>query len=143
MKIEKKIRCGSSYFFDKFDDYIYKDIDWLVFVDKLPGKQPMFRVKIKNDDLMMFDINTKKQQYIDMVFDTNVTLKIGKFLIPEFNKFIGFNINDLTIFKDIINNLDDKHKYQKIIYDCYLENNSFYLTKKQLDKAYLEYKKYR
>lgn len=143
MKILKKIKCGSSIFFSKFDDYKLKDTDWIVFIDKLPGDKSMWRVKIKDDDLMMFKIGTSKQQHIDMVFETKVAMKIGKFLIPEFNEYIGFTVDDLQIFKDLINQLDDNHKYQKIIYDSYIENNSFTLSDEQLKKAYNEYKKYR
>lgn len=143
MKTLKKIKCGSSVFFNKFDDYTLKDVDWIVLVDKIPKDNPMWRVKIKDDDLMIFKIGTTKQQYMDMVFNTKVPLKFGKFLIPEFVKYIGFKIDELKQFEDIVNNLDDNHKYQKIIYDSYLENNSFTLTDEQLNKAYTEYKKYR
>ena len=143
MKVIKKIKCGSSVFFNKFDDYNSKDTDWIVFVDKIPGNQLMWRVKIKDDDLMMFKNGTTKQQHIDMVFDTNVPLKVGKFLVPEFNEYIGFDISELKQFDEIINQLDDTHKYQKIIYDAYIENNSFILTYEQINKAYKEYKKYR
>jgi len=143
MKVIKKIRCGSSIFFDKFDDYKRKDTDWMVFVDKVPGKQLMWRVKIKDDDLMMFKIGTTKQQHIDMIFKTHVTLKVGKFLVPEFNEYIGFDISELNRFDEVFNQLDDLHKYQKVIYDAYIENGSFTLTDEQLNKAYEEYKKYR
>ena len=112
MKILKKIKCGSSIFFSKFDDYKLKDTDWLVFVDKLPGNQLMWRVKIKDDDLMMFKIGTSKQQHIDMVFDTKVPMKIGKFLVPEFNEYIGFTVDELNQFSALIEQLDDKHKYE-------------------------------
>ena len=143
MKVVKKIRCGSSVFFDKFDDYNSKDVDWLVFVDKIPGNQLMWRLKIKDDDLMMFKVGTTKQQHIDMVFDTNVPLKVGKFLVPEFNEYIGFGINELKQFKDFFGKLDNLHKYQKVIYDAYIKNKSFTLTDEQLNNAYAEYKKYR
>ena len=141
MKTIHRIKCGSSTFFNKFEDYKPKDIDWIIFVDKIPGDKLMWRVKIKNDDLMMHHISTTKQQFIDAAL-TN-PLKIGKFLSPEFNKYIGFTIEDLKIFKDLVNQLDNTHKYQKVIYDSYLENGSFTLTDEQLDKAYKEYKKYR
>lgn len=141
MKTIHRIKCGSSTFFSKFKDYKPKDIDWVIFVDKVPGEQLMWRVKIKDDDLMMYHINATKQQFIDDTL-TN-PLKIGKFLSPEFSEYIGFTIEDLKLFKNLINHLDNTHKYQKVIYDSYLENGSFTLTDEQLDKAYKEYKKYR
>ena len=39
--------------------------------------------------------------------------------------------------------LDDKHKYERLIYESYINNNSFTLTEKQLQEAYDEYRKYR
>ena len=39
--------------------------------------------------------------------------------------------------------MDNNHAYEKIIYDSYIENNDFYLTESQLNRAYKEYKKYR
>jgi hypothetical protein len=39
--------------------------------------------------------------------------------------------------------MDEKHSYEKIIYNAYLENGAFFITKKQLNEAYEEYKKYR
>lgn len=143
MKILNKIRCGSSVFFDKFNDYKIKDLDWLVFVDHVPGNWKTVRVKIGEDDLIMFKHDMSKQEHIDTILETKVPMKIGKFLIPEFNKIIGFSVEDLKKLDNIVNNLDDSHKYQKIIYDSYIENNDFYLTEEQLNKAYIEYKKYR
>lgn len=68
---------------------------------------------------------------------------VGKFLIAEFNKEIRFTIDDLKKFEQIFDKMDEKHMYEKIIYDSYIENGDFYLTDLQRDKAYKEYKKYR
>jgi hypothetical protein len=40
----------------------------------------------------------------------------------------------------MIDNLDIKHLYEKVIYNSYIENKSFVLTDEQRDKAYLLYK---
>ena len=39
--------------------------------------------------------------------------------------------------------MDDKHKYEKLIYDAYLKNNDFVLTDEQRIDAFNEYKKER
>lgn len=90
---------------------------------------------------MLCQIGLPKKIYIDLALQN--PLKIGKFLVPEFNEYINFTINDLKVFEDSIDKLDDRHKYQKIIYDAYIENNSFTITDQQIEKAYQEYKKYR
>ena len=58
------------------------------------------------------------------------------FLIPEFNAFINFTIEDLPKIKPQIDNLDDKHLYEKYIYEYYLENKEFNLNENQLNKVY-------
>lgn len=45
--------------------------------------------------------------------------------------------------KRIRDKLDDKHLYEAIIFDSYIENNAFKLSNEQLLKAYDVYKKYR
>ena len=67
-------------------------------------------------------------------------MQLGKFLIPTFIEAIGFAIEDLKKLQPLADNLDDKHKYEKVIYDSYIQNNDFTLTDEQLQKAYLEYK---
>lgn len=67
-------------------------------------------------------------------------MQLGKFLIPTFIEAIGFTIEDLKKLQPLADNLDDKHKYEKVIYDSYIQNNDFILTDEQLQKAYLEYK---
>ena len=52
-------------------------------------------------------------------------------------------VDDLTQLDELFNKLDDKHKYEKIIYEAYKENCSFTLSEEQLSNAYAEYKKYR
>lgn len=66
-----------------------------------------------------------------------------KFLIPEFNEYINFTIDDLKSILHIFENMDSKHSYEKIIAESYIENNGFFLTDKQRRKAYAEYKKSR
>lgn len=79
-----------------------------------------------------------KKEWIE---NTNlVPMKVGKFLVPEFCEAIGFTIEDLKIFKNLVNQLDDAHSYEKIIYDAYLKNGKLELTDEQLNRAYKEYK---
>ena len=68
---------------------------------------------------------------------------IGKFLVPEFCAEIGFTIDDLPLLQDIVNNLDENHKYEEIIFKAYLTNRDFSLTQEQRDEAYRCYKQSR
>ncbi len=141
--IIKKMKIGSSSFFENFDDYKSKDIDWICIVDSLPNNEKVLNAKIKTDDIFFYPVNMSKDDFIKQVFDDKVPMKVGKFIVPEFIEYIGFTISELKQFNKFFNELDDKHKYEKIIYNAYLENNKFELSEDQLNKAYLEYKKYR
>lgn len=68
-------------------------------------------------------------------------MEIGKFLVPEVVEYLGFTLDDLKRLQPIVEQLDSKHGYEKIIFDSYLENNGFYLTQEQRDNAYIEYRK--
>ena len=68
---------------------------------------------------------------------------IGKFLVLEFINELNMTIEDLKTLKPLIERLDEKHLYEKVIYDSYIQNNDFYLTQEQLDEAYKIYKLYR
>jgi hypothetical protein len=58
---------------------------------------------------------------------------IGKFLVPEFCEEIGFTIEDLPKLAPLLDRLGDRHQYERIIYESYLENQAFCLTEAQRD----------
>jgi hypothetical protein len=87
--------------------------------------------------------HSSKEDYINWALQSKIGMVIGKFLVPEFCTEIGFTIEDLSKLKVLIDKLDDKHKYEEIIYTSYLENGSFTLTPEQRDKAYKSYKESR
>lgn len=68
---------------------------------------------------------------------------IGKFLVPEFANYIGLTIEDLKSLSYLLDYLDERHEYERIIYDSYIQNNGFFLTEEQLNRAYEEYKRER
>lgn len=142
MKPIKQFRMGSSYFFSVYDDFNSKDYDDLCIMDNFIFPGNVMNAKIKGNDVFMFR-NMPKQGYIDDLIDSGVNMKAGKFLIPEFNEYIGFTIDDLKSIIHVFENMDEKHTYEKIIADSYIENNGFFLNDKQRKKAYDEYKKTR
>ena len=144
MKPLYKFKIGSSIFFSEYSDYKLKDIDWVAIFDIFPfeGKK-MIKVKIGIDDIFIYKSNITKQDFIDELYSTNVIMKVGKFLSSEFCKHFNITIKDLKSLEQFFDKLDDKHKYEKLIYKAYIENNDFILTQEQRDNAYQEYKKYR
>ena len=135
------ILVGSRYFFETYPDYTSHDIDKVEIVDEsLVNKVRIIRGMGK--DYFYFQARSK-EQWIEDTLNAQLPMVVGKFLVPEFNKLIGFTIEDLPKLKPQFDKLDEKHWYERIIYDAYLENGSFTLTQEQRDKAYKEYKRLR
>lgn len=144
MKTKLIFQIGSNVFFkDKFDDYVSKDVDELHIMDSwIPTETNVLNMKRNNKDVFYFRDMTK-EEFIEDTLKCKTPMRVGKFLIPEFCKYIKFNIEDYKKLNAKFNELDDLHKYEKIIRDAYIENNSFTLTDEQLKHAYDEYKKSR
>ena len=135
------ITIGSNYFFHSYKDFKATDIDKIEVVETNEFKEK--RV-IRGQGKDYFYLKKKpKQELINDALKSSLALVVGKFLIPEFNEQIDFTINDLSQLKPLIDKLDEKHIYEKIIYEAYLQNGDFILTKEQRDAAYASYKKAR
>ena len=144
MKPIVQFKMGSSYFFDKFEDYKKKDGDEICIMDSFirGAKSNVLNMKVKGKDVFFYR-NMPKDEFIREIYDTGVYMKAGKFLIPEFNEFIGFTIEDLCHIYEFFEKMDAAHQYEKIIAEAYLNNNEFTLTDEQLKAAYEEYKRER
>ena len=78
-------------------------------------------------------------ELIDITLSRNFPMEIGKFLVPEFIKEFKLSIDDLKKLEPIVAKLDDKHKYEEVIFRSYLENNDFILTNEQREEAFRIY----
>ena len=135
------ILMGSNYFFSQYKDFKPIDIDKIDIVDTSDFKEKRI-IRGQGKDYIFLK-RKPKEQLIQDALNSNLAMVVGKFLIPEFNKQIGFTIEDLPKVQPLIDRLDDKHLYEKIIYDAYLENKEFILTQEQRDAAYTSYKESR
>lgn len=135
------ITMGSNYFFSSYDDFNSTDIDKIDIIETNEFKEK--RV-IRGQGKDYFYLKKKpKDELIKDALNSDLAMVVGKFLIPEFNKKIGFTLEDLPKIQPLIDRLDEKHMYEKIIYEAYLENKEFILTQKQRDAAYASYKESR
>lgn len=118
--------------------YNSKDTDYVAIMDRFFGDQSSMRVQIGDDDIFMFR-EMSKEEFIRDTLDKGVPMRTGKFLCPEFADYLGFTIEDLKIFDEMFNNMDEKHNYITLIYRYYIENNGFILSDKQRETAYKSY----
>lgn len=137
-----KMLIGSAYFFSCYDDFTSKDIDELQIIETSEFNQ-MRQLTGRGRCLFQLKKHRSKQEYIDWALRAELGMVVGKFLVPEFCEEIGFTIEDLPQLRVLIDKLDDRHKYEEIIYNSYLTNGSFVLTDGQRGAAYESYKKSR
>lgn len=133
---------GSTYFFKEYTGFSPHDTDLWEIIETSDFKV-VRTIRGQGKDYFQFRKQPTTQTYIDIALQSNLPMVVGKFLIPEFCKEIGFTIKDLSKLKPLIDKLDEKHKYEEIIYNAYLANGDFVLTQTQRDQAYESYKKTR
>lgn len=132
---------GSNYFFGNFSDFKVHDTDYIELTDNPDVKR---KLVIRGQGMDYIQLRRKpKDILIQEALAENFPLALGKFLIPEFDQEINFNLNDLLLLTPMVKDLDAKHQYEKIIFEAYLENKSFTLTEEQLEEAYAVYKEAR
>lgn len=133
---------GSKYFFSCYEDFKSKDTDEVEIIETSNFKN-LRQLTGQGKCLFQLKRQDSKDKYIDYTLLSQAGLVLGKFLVPEFCQEIGFTIDDLTKLKPLISKLDEKHKYEEIIFTSYIENNAFFLTDTQREKAYKSYKESR
>ena len=143
MKPILTFKIGSSYFFDKFEDYKVKDCDELCIMDhfSFPGTNVLNMKKDEKDVFFYRDMD--KEGFIRDTIESNVPMRVGKFLNPEFSEHLGMKTEDLKRLEPVFRRLDDKHSYEMVIFEAYVSNGNFRLTDEQLADAYAEYKRKR
>ena len=134
-----KFLVGSAYFFKGLNNFTPKDIDYVIIEDNPKYYNNTMTVRGRGQDIMFFK-NRSKQDFIKMSLQSKLPMVVGKFLIPEFNQYIGFTLDDLKLLQPQFDKMDKKHLYEVFIYKCYLENNNFTLTQEQLKESFEIYK---
>lgn len=140
--MSKNFLVGSKYFFSCYEDFVPHDIDEVELLDN-PDFQHMRQITGRGHCYFQLRRYKTAQDYIDWAVKCRCGMTIGKFLVPEFAAEIGLSIEDLKQLLPLIERLDERHTYEKIIYDAYLINNAFILTNEQRLAAYQDYKRTR
>lgn len=137
-----KFLMGSQYFFSCYEDFTSKDTDEVEIIETDEFK---YVRQLTGQGRCLFQLKKypSKEEYIDCALQSSLGMVVGKFLIPEFCEAIGFTVEDLPRLHGLVDILDDKHKYEEIIYNAYIKNGSFTLTDMQRNEAYNSYKESR
>ena len=138
MKVIKTFSIGSSVFFNRIEGFSPKDIDELCIMDRFPLQGNVLHTFLHGKDVFFYR-DMDKEEFIKDALESEVPMRVGKFLVPDFAKYLGLTIDDLPRLKPLIDSIDEKHDYEKIIYNAYIANGDFYLTNEQRQLAYNNY----
>lgn len=131
---------GSNAFFKGFfEDFVSKDVDTIVLEDEPKGYENVRQFHFKDRCIFQWR-RMDKDEFINLSLDRCLGMELGKFLIPEFAKELKMDINDLERLRPLADKLDDRHLYEKLIYESYIKNGCWLLTDEQRAEAYRIYK---
>lgn len=134
-----RMLIGSQYFFNCYEGFEGRDLDELEIIET-DNFRHCRQISGQRRCLFQFKKYDSKEVYIKYALRSKTGMVLGKFLVPEFCNAIGFTIEDLPRLEPLLAKLDEKHKYEEIIYNAYIENNAFVLTDEQRAAAYESYK---
>ena len=138
--MNNKFLVGSRAFFECYEDFVPHDTDW---VEMIGANQPFQYHHVMRNKVCHILLRWEKnaQTHINYALQQDCPLVVGKFLVPEFANAIHLTIDELKQLEPLLKKIDNKHKYQILIFDSYIANNDFTLTDEQRLAAYNEYKK--
>ena len=137
-----RILVGSQHFFSCYEDFCPHDRDEIELIETDKFLHSSLKKEGKDCYIQIRKWDTA-DQYINAASLSRLGLVVGKFLVPEFCEIIGMTIEELPKLQPLIDKLGPLHQYERIIYESYIENNSFTLTDEQRLAAYESYKQSR
>ena len=137
---------GSNAFFTGMVSFSPNDNDRLILVDDASECGIPFKthseMRLKGNCYFFYK-RLPKDEMIDNCIASKDPMVVGKFLVPAVARDLGLTIEDLRRLDGVMLLLDDRHKYEEVIFRAYLENNDFVLTDEQRQEAFETYSKYR
>lgn len=132
---------GSYAFFKDIEGFEGRDKDIVIFDTEQDGS--FTYTSEKDKDIFIWKQDTAEEMIAFMNKGLLLPSAVIVFLVPDIITRVGMTVELLPSIKPLIDKLDDAHKYIKVIYNAYVENNNFTLTNEQLMAAYDEYNRER
>lgn len=145
MEDNPKIITGSAYFFSSMPGFSPKDKDYVSYQEH-PVKFKLLRQITKPGmDLFIYNKDLTFEEHVRYLTarDSKVPpMSLCNYLNNDFIKmfFGSITIEQLKQLQPLVDKMDWKHRYLVMIYNFYIENNSFTLTDEQRLEAYNRYK---
>lgn len=131
----KRFLIGSKAFFSGMEGFEPKDSDFLTLVKTGNGFSHFYQMTDGTCCHYIF-IRKSKKEMIDYALNNGPAMQVGKFLVPAVATELKLTIQNLKKLKPLITKLDIEHIYEEAIYEAYIENNGFFLTDEQRQKAF-------
>ena len=130
---------GSNVFFrGYFGDFVSKDVDTVILDSEPKGYENVRQFHFKDRCIFQWR-RMEKDEFIDLSLERGLGMELGKYLVPEFARELNMDINDLERLRPLAEKLDERHLYEKVIYDAYIENGCWGLSDEQRIEAYRIY----
>ena len=139
MKEIQSFQVGSKMFFNEIEGFNSKDSDWLHLMEGWLFEHPSVMMRKGNEEHFLYPDNGISM--IEHCLEHEEPITAGKFLSKEFCEYIGSEITYIRKLNPLFDKIDEKHKYEAYIFQCYMENGDIYLTEEQLKEAYRIYQK--
>lgn len=133
-----KILVGSRAFFSDIDGFKSKDRDYVEFVENPHDYKYRKEYSMRGICNFLY----KKQDVkslVEKTIESGDALAVGKFLVPEVARELNAGVQDILPLEPLLDKLDKKHQYERVIFDAIKENGSFEITEEQRKKAYEVY----
>lgn len=135
---QKRILVGSRVFFACMNGFHSKDTDYLILVSE--PKHFNWRRETSMRGICTFEYKQEAaRNMIARTIEQGDALLLGKFLVPEVLQAIDASMEDIKPLEALLPKLDEKHKYQSVIFEAYMTNKAFTLTNEQRTEAYNQY----
>lgn len=131
---------GSSYFFGDQGT----DIDEVEFEEQPRLYRNVLQFRKRDGTRCIFKWrHMSADEFIAYTLTTRLPMELGKFLVPAVAEYLGITLEHLEQLRPVAERLDERHAYERIILEAYIENGGFFLTADQRAQAYEEYRRAR
>ena len=134
----KEYLVGSRLFFDGMPDYNPKDSDYVMLVENPTIFNDCMTVRGDKKDIFLWR-KTDAEEFVDMTIRLGTPMLAGKFLNKELCVDIRMTQQLFRRLKPLFDNMDDKHAYQKPVFDHILKTWDFDIPDKIKNIAFLIY----
>ena len=137
----QRYKVGSQAFFEGMPGFMPGDIDEVEFEEQPQLFRNFMQIRKKDRTRCLFIWRKMDpDEFIDYALRSRTPMEAGKFLVPEVAEDLGITIEHLKRLGPVFDRLDEKHEYEKIIFDSYINNGGFFLTNEQRGEAFSSYK---